>query len=280
MTSTKLAVIQLNSSDSVDNNLAESRRWLEAAAKAGAQLAVLPENFAWMGDEADSVGMAEEFGAGTIQDFLAEVSKSLGLWVVAGSLKLRVAGSNKVTNTQLIYDEKGDCVARYDKIHLFDAEVAKGEAYRESDTIVPGSGLVVCESPCGRLGASICYDLRFPVLYQALADRGAELVVAPAAFTYTTGKAHWEVLLRARAIENQMYIAAAAQTGTHANGRATWGHAMIIDPWGKVVGDAGEAPGFVLAEIDLTLLAELRRNMPVASHRREMLFKQSTTTSG
>lgn len=268
----KLAVIQLNSSDVVANNLEASYGYLQVAKKQGAVMAVLPENFAWMGHEAESVASAEPYGQGVIQDFLAKTSRTLGLWIVAGSLKLTLPGTHKVSNSQLIYTNEGECIARYDKIHLFDAVVTSDEAYQESDNTQSGNELIVVDAPCGKLGASICYDLRFPELYQALRQRGAELIVVPAAFTHTTGKAHWEALLRARAIENQVYIAAATQTGIHANQRETYGHALIIDPWGRIMANAGEAPGIIMANIDLKLLTELRLNMPVAHHKRTDIF--------
>ena len=267
---TTAAVIQLNSGDDVARNLATTAGFLRQARQQGASLAVLPENFAWMGPEPAAAAIAETASDGPIQQFLHDISRETGLHIIAGSIRLHANERGMVSNSCLVYDDKGQQLSRYDKIHLFDAVVASGEAYRESDTFVAGNRVVDCTSPAGQVGLTICYDLRFPALFSQLREQGAQLITVPAAFTHTTGQAHWQPLLRARAIENQAYILAAAQTGKHPTGRSTYGHAMIIDPWGKVLANAGTEPGFATAEINLELLKQLRQNMPVSRHQRDL----------
>jgi len=262
----KVAVIQLNTSDNVAANLRAIYGYLQAAQQGGAELALLPENFAWMGCDQDSHDVPESYGLGPIQDFLAQASQELGLWIIGGSIRLKSTLA-KLTNTLLVYNPSGECCGRYDKIHLFDAVVASGEAYRESDSFEAGNQIQLCDTPLGPTGLSICYDLRFPRLFQALVNRGAKVIVVPAAFAETTGQVHWQPLLQARAIENQVYILAAAQTGEHANERHTHGHSMVIDPWGRIIQDAGKQPGVTLVDIDLALVDEIRQKMPVFSHK-------------
>lgn len=259
------------SGSQVQANLLEAGRLLAEAASKGASLAVLPENFAHMGKaEPDTLDVAESPGVGPIQDFLADAARRHGLWIVGGTIPLRGETPNRVRAASLIFDDSGQQVGRYDKIHLFDVVVPETqERYAESETFEPGEKVLVIDSPMGRLGLAICYDLRFPELFRALLDQGAELVLVPSAFTANTGKAHWEVLLRARAIENLFYVAAAGQGGYHVNGRETYGHSMVIDPWGRVMVDKERPGGGVeVADIDLELSRGARRNFPCAEHRR------------
>jgi nitrilase len=231
-------------------------------------LIVLPENFACMPKaEADRLAVAEDDGRGPIQDFLATRARTEKVWIVGGTIPLR-AGADKARAACLLYDDSGARVARYDKIHLFDVQLPNGEVYRESRAIEAGDTLVVVDTPVGRLGLAVCYDLRFPELFRGLLDRGAELLALPAAFTAHTGRAHWEVLLRARAVENFFYVAASAQWGTHANGRHTHGDSMIVNPWGEVLDRLPQGTGYAIAEIDLDEQARLRQNLPALEHRR------------
>jgi predicted amidohydrolase len=267
-----LAVIQMVSQDDVLANLAAARRLLEQAAESGARLAVLPENFAAMGrrDQAD-LGRAEAAGSGPILPWLRQATRDLGLWVVAGTIPLPpdARPEAKAHACSLLVDEHGERVARYDKLHLFDVDVADSRGrYRESDDYAFGEQVVVAETPVGRLGLSVCYDLRFPELYSRLREAGAELISAPAAFTAVTGAAHWQVLTRARAIETQCYVLAAGQGGTHPGGRETFGHSAIIDPWGRVLAEQAQGEAVLLAERDAAEQAAVRQRMPVARHRR------------
>jgi predicted amidohydrolase len=266
------AVIQMVSQSDVLGNLAQARRLLEQAAASGARLAVLPENFAAMGrrDVAD-IGRAEALGQGPILPWLKSTARDLKLWIVAGTLPLPPSDrpDGKVTACSLLIDEHGEQVARYDKLHLFDVDVADSRGrYRESDDYAHGNDLVVVDTPVGRLGLSVCYDLRFPELYTALRAAGAELITAPSAFTAVTGAAHWDILIRARAIETQCYLLAAAQGGVHPGPRETWGHAAIIDPWGRVVAEQAQGEAILLAQRDSEEQASIRARMPVSSHRR------------
>lgn len=277
----RVAVIQMNSGDDVRVNLASAERLLEAAAGAGARMAALPENFAFMGkyDKA-KLEHAEDEGSGPIQDFLGRIAKELKLFVIAGTVPLRVAGdSGRVWPSSLVYNAQGERIGRYDKIHLFDVDVVKPgnsgepptvERYRESATVAAGEpGYQLVKTPAGLLGLSVCYDVRFPELYRGLSRRGAELLCVPAAFTEKTGEAHWEVLLRARAIENLCYVLAPGQSGTHPGGRRTYGHSMIVDPWGTVLARrVDEGPGVVLAEIDPIKQAATRDTFPSLNHCR------------
>jgi nitrilase len=265
------AAIQLSSVADPDLNLATAEWLLRKAAGAGAVLAVLPENFAFMGaHERDKLAFAEADGQGPIQDFLAALAAELKLWIVAGTVPLAVPGdSGKVYAACLVYDAQGRRAARYDKIHLFDVEVPGGERYRESATVAPGTPtLVVVDTPAGRLGLSVCYDLRFPELYRALAAQGAELLCVPAAFTARTGQAHWEALLRARAIENQCFVIAPGQHGSHAGGRSTWGHSLVLDPWGEILAQQVAGDGVVAAALPAERLAQVRTTFPALAHRR------------
>ncbi len=266
----QVAAIQMTSAAGVAENLATAGQLLAEAAAAGARVAVLPENFAIMGRrEADKLAVAELPGGGPIQDMLAQTAARLGLWIVAGTVPLRVAGESRVAAASLVYDAQGRQVARYDKIHLFDVDIpGRDEAYRESANNRPGDDVVVVDTPAGRLGLSVCYDVRFPELFRQMSAAGATWFTVPAAFTVPTGEAHWEVLLRARAIENLCAVVAAAQAGDHANGRATYGHSMIIDHWGRVLAVRPQQPGVVLANLDAAAQAEARQRFPALTHRR------------
>lgn len=268
----KIAAVQLTSLDSATANLARVRSLLAEAAAAGAAVAVLPENVALMGRrEADKLALAEDEGDGPLQSAIAAMAREFGLWVIAGTLPLRAAGETRVAAASLVFDAQGKLVARYDKVHLFDVEVERDgaiERYHESASIAPGSHLAVVDTPAGRLGLSVCYDMRFPELYRQLVVHGAQGLIVPAAFTVPTGRAHWEVLLRARAIENLSFVVAAGQWGRHASGRETWGDSMIIDHWGNICARLAEGEGVVCAEIDLDAQARTRAEFPALAHRR------------
>ncbi|KEZ76499.1 carbon-nitrogen hydrolase family protein [Salinisphaera hydrothermalis] len=268
----RVAAIQMNSLGEVDPNLARAHDLLRDAARRGARLAVLPENFALMGaHETDKLRVAETDGDGPIQDFLARTAAETGLWIAAGTIPIASPEADRVYPALCVYDDTGARVARYDKIHLFDVGLPdSAEAYRESATFMPGSNApTVIDSPFGRIGLSICYDLRFPELYRQLAAQGAEIIVAPSAFTYTTGTAHWHILVRARAVENLATVIAPNQAGHHASGRRTYGHSLICGPWGQVQAEArSEANEVVIADIDRTRAAQLREGFPCLTHRR------------
>lgn len=267
-----LAVIQMVSQDDVLANLAAARRLLQQAAEAGARLAVLPENFAAMGRrDLAALGRAEAEGSGPILPWLHQVACDLRLWIVAGTIPLppdqRPAA--RAHACSLLVDEHGERVARYDKLHLFDVDVSDARGrYRESDDYAFGERVVVADTPLGRLGLTVCYDLRFPELYTRLREAGAELIAVPAAFTAVTGAAHWQVLTRARAIETQCYLLAAGQGGGHPGGRETFGHSAIIDPWGRVLAEQPAGEAALLVGRDAAEQAAVRQRMPVARHRR------------
>jgi len=261
----RIAAVQMVSGPTVPENLAVAGDLIAQAAARGARLIVLPEYFAILGlrDE-DKVTVREREGAGPIQDFLADAARRHGIWLVGGSAPLACDDPGRVRNSSLVYDDQGRRVARYDKIHLFGFDNGT-ERYQESRTIEPGAAVEVLDTPFGRVGLSICYDLRFPELYRAM--QPVDLILVPSAFTATTGRAHWETLLRARAIENLAYVLAAAQGGLHANGRETHGDSMIIDPWGAVVDRLAKGPGVVVADMDLAFLRRMRANLPALEHR-------------
>lgn len=266
------AVIQMVSQDDVLANLAAARVLLEQAAADGARLAVLPENFAAMGRrDLAALGHAEALGEGPILPWLARAARELQLWIVAGTLPLPPDGQPqaKAHACSLLIDAQGQRVARYDKLHLFDVEVADSRGhYRESADYAHGARLVVADTPVGRLGLSVCYDLRFPEMYTALRAAGAELISVPSAFTAVTGAAHWQVLLRARAIETQCYLLAADQGGRHPGGRETYGHSALVDPWGVLLAERDQGPAVLLGQRDMPTQAAIRQRMPVQSHRR------------
>jgi len=270
----RVAAVQMVSAATVDVNLASAKRLIAEAADAGAELIALPEYFCLMGrKDTDKVEVRERAGHGPIQDFLADAARRHRVWLVGGTLPVSLGDdvTDRISNTTFVYAPDGSVAARYDKIHLFG--FTKGEEhYDESRTIAAGCDPVAFDVTLGdqplRVGLSICYDVRFPELYRGFAKIGApDLMLVPAAFTYTTGSAHWEILLRARAIENQCYVLAPAQGGRHENGRRTWGHSMLIDPWGEIVAELDEGEGVVAGAIDPARIAEVRTNLPALRHR-------------
>ncbi len=261
----RVAAIQMISTPRVEENLQTAGALIAEAAARGAELVALPEYFAIMGRrDADKIAVREADGSGPIQDFLAETACKHGIWVVGGSLPLEASVPDKVLNTCLVFDPQGIRVARYDKIHLFGFQKGE-ERYNESATIEPGRLPVSFDAPFGRVGLSICYDLRFPELFRALGE--VDLLILPAAFTEVTGRAHWEILLRARAIENQCYVLAIGQGGLHENRRETHGNSMLIDPWGEVVVRRDKGEGVVIGELDHARIAEVRSSLPALTHR-------------
>jgi nitrilase len=262
---TRIAAVQMISGPDMAPNLATAGRLIGEAAAAGAQLVALPEYFPLIGaTDADRLAAREVDGSGPIQDFLAAAAQKHGLWLVGGSIPLVANDPAKLRNSCLVFDPQGKRVARYDKIHLFGFR--KGdEAYDEAATIERGNRVVAFDSPLGRIGIAICYDLRFPELFRALGE--VDLLVLPAAFTETTGRAHWEMLLRARAVENQCYVLASAQGGQHPNGRMTHGNSMVIDPWGEVLARMDKGEGVVVAELNRLRLVEVRTSLPALKHR-------------
>lgn len=261
----RVAAIQMASGPSVPANLAEAEQLIELAVDGGAKLVVLPEFFAIMGmKDADVLKAREPEGSGPIQSFLSRMAKKHKIWLIGGSVPLEASVASKVRNACLVFDERGKQVARYDKIHLFGLDLGN-ERYQESKLIEPGDTIVVINSPFGRIGLSICYDLRFPELYRAMS--GVDIIVVPSAFTATTGRAHFETLIRARAIENLAYVIAPAQGGYHLSGRETHGDSMIVDPWGVVLDRLPRGSGVVIANINAGYLASLRKSLPALQHR-------------
>lgn len=265
----KVAAVQMISTPDVAENIEVAKRLIADAASQGARLVSLPEYWSLMAvHERDKLDQAEVPGSGRIQEAMAQMALRHQIWLVGGTLPLVSTEAGKVRNTLMVYAPDGTPAARYDKIHLFSFTRGK-EFYDESRTITAGEAVQSVETPLGRVGLSVCYDLRFPELYRALGS--CNLIVVPSAFTHTTGSAHWEILLRARAIENQCYVLAAAQGGLHENGRRTWGHSMLIDPWGEVVASLAEGEGVVCGEIDIAKLQMVRENLPALRHRRDDL---------
>ncbi len=265
----KVAALQMTSGPDVAQNLEQAERLLDEAAARGARLAVLPENFSFMGlKDADKRAVAESDGAGPAQDFLSRSAARLRLWIVGGTLPLRSAGDGRVAAACLVYDAAGQRAARYDKIHLFDVDLpGRAESYRESTHVAPGTAPRWLDTPVGRVGLSVCYDVRFPELYRKLSAAGAQLLTVPSAFTAPTGRAHWETLLRARAIENLCYVIAPAQSGFHPSGRETYGDSMIVDFWGRILTRVPRGTGCALAEVDLVRQAGVRESFPALDHR-------------
>ncbi len=266
---TTVSCIQMASGPNIGPNLLEAERLIGMAVDKGASLVVLPENFAIMGkEETDKVAVRETDGEGPVQDFLSQQASKQGIWLVGGTVPMAAEDDNKIRAASLLYNDQGQQVARYDKIHLFDVSVGESdERYTESDTIEAGDQVVVVETPFGKLGLSVCYDLRFPELFRTMLDQGMELLALPSAFTAITGRAHWEPLVRARAIENLCYVMAAGQGGYHVNGRETYGHSMIVDPWGQVMNELANGSGLVCADIDMDRLRNIRRTFPCLDHR-------------
>ncbi|VAW54578.1 FIG003879: Uncharacterized subgroup of the nitrilase superfamily [hydrothermal vent metagenome] len=271
----KVAAIQMASGPNVKANLAEAEKLIKIAVQQEAELVVLPENFAIMGmTEADKVKIAEEFGSGLLQNYLEEQAIKHQIWLVGGTIPLRSKEAGKVYSACLLYNPEGELVARYDKIHLFDVNIeSSNESYTESETISPGNKIVVVDTPFGRLGLAVCYDLRFPELFRAMVEQKMEICALPSAFTSITGRVHWESLLRSRAIENLSFIIAADQGGYHVGGRETHGDSMIIDPWGLVLNRLPHGTGVVVADVDLVKLEHTRKMFPALEHKRfETIF--------
>ncbi|MEN8174946.1 MAG: carbon-nitrogen hydrolase family protein [Pseudomonadota bacterium] len=268
----KASAIQMASGPNVDANLLEAERLVSEAARDGARIIVLPENFAFMGKScAEVLPLKESDGDGPLQEFLSQLAQRYDIWLVGGTIPLEARDPQRVRAACLVYDDNGERRGRYDKIHLFDVNLVEvHESYAESRTIEPGEPDAenVIDTPFGRLGIAVCYDLRFPELFRHMLDQGLDMVALPAAFTAVTGKAHWEPLVRARAIENLSYIIAAAQGGYHISGRETHGHSMIVDPWGTILGELNKGAGYVCHEIDREFLSATRRNFPSLEHRR------------
>ncbi len=261
----KVAAIQMNSQDVISDNLILAASLVKSAAQAGAQLILLPEYFCFMGKtDAERLALGETYGNGPIQSFIAELAKTYAVWISAGTIPLVSPEAHKVYNSNLLFNDAGECVGRYDKIHLFGFDNGI-ESYAEADTLAAGNMIQTFNTPVGNIRASVCYDLRFPELYRQ--EPKFDVITMPAAFTYTTGEHHWETMLKTRAIENQCYVIAAAQTGVHPNGKQTFGHSMIIDPWGKVLDQQVSENGFAFAELDFDYLHSVRRDLPALKNR-------------
>ncbi len=267
----QVAAIQMTSGADVRANIETAVGLIAQAAEQGASLVVLPENVAFLGaDEADKLAVGEPPGDGWIQQRLSAAAADNGVWLIAGTIPLLVDETSRVAAACLVFDDNGDVRARYDKLHMFDVDVGGGETYGESRTLRPGSAPVVVDTPVARVGLAVCYDLRFPELFRGLVDAGAELFAVPAAFTVPTGAAHWELLLRARAVENLCHVVAADQVGNHPSERASFGDSMIVDPWGRVMARRATGSGVIMAPIDRHERAELRDRFPALRHRREL----------
>ena len=266
----KVAAIQMASGPNVKANLAEAEKLIKIAVQQEAELVVLPENFSIMGmAETDKVKIAEDVGSGLLQEYLKEQARKHNIWLVGGTVPIRSSESGKVFAACLLFNSQGELVTRYDKIHLFDVTIeADNESYTESETITPGDKVVVVDTPFGRLGLAVCYDLRFPELFRAMIDLDMEICALPSAFTSLTGRAHWESLLRSRAIENLSYMIAADQGGYHVGGRETYGDSMIVDPWGRVLNRLPHGTGVVVADIDVAKLKHTRKMFPALNHKR------------
>jgi nitrilase len=268
----RVAAVQMTSGTDVARNLAEAGRLIAAAAAAGSRLVVLPENFSFMGStDAERVAIAESGDGGPAQTFAADVARRHGIWIVAGTIPIR-ASDGRVSSRSLLLAPDGAVAASYDKIHLFDVDLPRteGESYRESATTRAGERVVGAPTPLGRIGMSVCYDIRFPALFARLAAIGMDILVVPAAFTVPTGRAHWLPLLQCRAVESLSYVVAAGQCGEHPGGRLTYGHSMVIGPWGDVLAESASGPGIAHAEVDMIELERLRRQFPVLNHRRDL----------
>jgi len=267
----KAASIQMTSGRSVERNLKEAARLLHEASAAGADLVVLPENFAFLSaDDSERLSVSESWAEGPIQSFLAEQAADNEFWLVGGTVPIR-DGSGKAHSASLLFTPRGELAVRYDKIHLFDVGIPGAtESYQESLTTVAGAQAVSAVTPFGHVGLAVCYDLRFPALFQRLGELGMEILALPAAFTVPTGQAHWHVLLRARAIEGLCYVIAAAQSGQHPGDRQTYGHSMIVDPWGEILAELDSDPGVIVADMDMMRLRQVRETFPALEHRRQL----------
>ncbi len=266
----RVAAVQMASGSNIKGNLQQAEKMIATTVEQGAQMVVLPENFGMIGVyPEDVVSCREKSGQGPLQDFLAEQSAKHSIHIIGGSIPMEADDAKKFRNVLLVYDPEGCCIARYDKIHLFDVTLPdKGERYHESDVIEPGDRVHVVQAGPVKLGLAICYDLRFPEMFRLLTDKGAEVIVLPSAFTAETGKAHWHALLKARAIENLCFIIAPAQGGYHVNGRETYGHSLIVDPWGNVLDEISSGSGFAMADLNLQQQWQVRDSFPVLSHRK------------
>ena len=266
----KAAAIQMATGPNVSANLLTAEQLIEEAVNDGAGLVVLPENFAYMGKtEKEVLTIKESEGDGPLQTFLSQLASRHGIWIVGGTIPLEANDASKIHSSSLVYNDSGQQVARYDKIHLFDVNLVEAdERYNESATYEPGDNSCVLDTPFGKLGVAICYDLRFPELFRNMMDQGMEIIALPSSFTAITGKAHWETLVRARSIENLSYVIAAAQGGFHLSGRETYGHSMIVDPWGTIMAQVPRGTGTISAKLDIDFLTATRRNFPCIQHRR------------
>lgn len=266
----KLAAIQMSSGPNIQANLDEAAKLIDQAASQGAELIVLPENFSQMPmSDGERVANSEKIGEGRVQAFLAAQAEKNKAWIVGGTIPIKSDEAGKAYSSSLLYNSQGEQVARYDKIHMFDVLIeANNETYNESATTVAGEEVVVVDTPFGKLGLSVCYDLRFPELYRIMVDKGMEICAIPSAFTAFTGQSHWESLIRARAIENQCYVIASAQGGYHVNNRQTYGHSMIVNPWGNILGSVGTGPGVVITDLDRSVLETTRSKFQVLNHRK------------
>ncbi len=270
---TKVAAIQMNSQISVDANLNQAEKLIKNAAEAGAELIILPEMFSLFGLSGlrNKADFFEEFSHGKAQDFLAKQAKKYGVWIVGGTIPLKCKNPEKAASACLVFNSQGEIVARYDKMHLFDVTISETEKYHESAIIEPGNQIVVVATPFGKLGLAVCYDIRFPELFRAMFNAGAEIFVIPAAFTVKTGQAHWELLACSRAVENFCYVIGSCQSGTHNGDRKTYGHSLIIHPWGQILQSLPENTGVIIAEINLSELKKIRNEIPVANHQKIFL---------
>ena len=266
----KIAAIQMCSSENVEENLLIAAQLIKQAASAEAQLIVLPEMFAIIGKKTtDKIKVKESYGSGKIQTFLSTEAAKYNIWIVGGTIPIACENENKIRASCIVYDNKGKIAARYDKIHLFDATLSETESYKESNTTEAGDKIVLVDTPVGKLGLSVCYDIRFPALFTSLLNRGAEIITIPAAFTVPTGEAHWQLLARSRAVENFCYVVGACQGGLHANGRQTYGHSLIVDPWGIVIEEISIPENSIAyANIDLERLHKIRASIPIMEHQK------------
>jgi len=267
---TKISAIQMCSSNNLDENLLTAGKFIEEAAHHGAKLTVLPEMFAFMGKSSqDKLAFKETFHQGKIQRFLSDAAKKNKIWIVGGTIPLTCDANNKVRAACLVFNDQGLVVARYDKIHLFDVELSAQETYLESETTEPGTQITTVNTPFGKIGLGVCYDIRFPELFRNLLEAGTEIIIVPSAFTKKTGNAHWEVLSRSTAIQNFCYFLGACQGGKHNINRQTYGHSIIVDPWGTMLAQKpDDTPGIIYADIDLEKLHQIRKSIPILKHAR------------
>jgi len=269
----KIAAVQMCSSHIVEENLVSAEKFIKEAITNDAKLIIFPEMFAIMGiNPLDKVAVKEQYGNGKIQSFLCEQAKNNKIWIISGTIPIACNEENKIRAASLVINDSGQIVARYDKIHLFDVTISPSEIYKESATTQAGDELVVVDTPFGKIGLSVCYDIRFPELFRYLFEKGAEIIAIPSAFTVPTGEAHWELLARSRAVENFSYVIGPCQGGTHSSGRKTYWHSIIIYPWGSVIAKKeGIEAGIIYASIDLEKLYEKRKSIPIAQHQKILI---------